>query len=281
MLPSLLSLRNPDGGWPYYAGKTSRLEPTCWALLALQAAGEPVTLDVLAGWPRRDGWFVDRSSDEVNIAFNGLAAVTLAAFGAPGAMSQPLLSALLALKGEPFSPSTINRQDNSLQGWPWTKGTFSWVEPTAWALLGVKRLTSDRTNPKVSARVIEAERLLEDRVCSTGGWNHGNSNMLGVELSAYQSTSAIGLMALQDRADRPHVASSLELVRARRLDERSGAALSLTAMALALHGQPEPDLPRAIDEEWRRSRFLENAHTMALATCALAGAASGYGAFRI
>ena len=32
---ALLSGRNQDGGWPYYAGKTSRLEPTCAAFLAL------------------------------------------------------------------------------------------------------------------------------------------------------------------------------------------------------------------------------------------------------
>ena len=75
LLERLRALRNADGGWPYYKGKTSRLEPTCWALLALQAAGEKVSLDVLQQWPRRDGWFVDKSSDAVNVAFNGLAAL--------------------------------------------------------------------------------------------------------------------------------------------------------------------------------------------------------------
>ena len=76
---ALLAARNPDGGWPYYAGKTSRLEPTAWALLALRAAGDRVSLDPLLAWPRRDGWFLDRSSDAVNVGFNGLLAVALGA----------------------------------------------------------------------------------------------------------------------------------------------------------------------------------------------------------
>ncbi len=72
ILTALIAARNPDGGWPYYAGKTSRLEPTAWALLALHAAGERVSLDPLLAWPRRDGWFLDRSSDGVNVGFNAL-----------------------------------------------------------------------------------------------------------------------------------------------------------------------------------------------------------------
>ena len=34
----LLETRNGDGGWGYEPGRTSRLEPTCWALLALGGA---------------------------------------------------------------------------------------------------------------------------------------------------------------------------------------------------------------------------------------------------
>ena len=31
------------------------------------------------------------------------------------------------------------RQDGSLQAWSWVDGTFSWVEPTAWCLLLLKK----------------------------------------------------------------------------------------------------------------------------------------------
>ena len=32
--------RNADGGWGYYPGKVSRIEPTCWIALSLLRAGE-------------------------------------------------------------------------------------------------------------------------------------------------------------------------------------------------------------------------------------------------
>src|SRR6478736_1185162 len=109
----LLDGRNADGGWGYYAGKASRLEPTCWALLALRSA-DP---SVLSRWPSAEGRLLERSGGEVNYAFHALA--------------------LLAMKD-----STINRQDNKLQGWSWIDGTFSWVEPTAWGLLALRKLAA-------------------------------------------------------------------------------------------------------------------------------------------
>lgn len=281
LLPRLLELRNLDGGWPYYAGKTSRLESTCWALLALQAAGEQVSLDVLQQWPRREGWFVDKSSDAVNVAFNGLAALTLAALSAPPEMSGPLVSALVASKGARIDESRINRQDNSLQGWSWTTGTFSWIEPTAWGMLGLKRLTRPPRDPEVSGRLDEAERLLADRVCREGGWNHGNSNMLGTELSPYQSTSALGLLALGDRRDTEPAARTLRYLEKSRMSERSAISLGLTRIALGIFGRPADDVAEVLEAEGVRTGFLGNAHAISLAVYALAAAPGGFAAFRI
>src|SRR5262245_59995163 len=42
----LQKARNRDGGWGYYPGKSSRIEPTCWGLLALQ---EPQDVSGRAG----------------------------------------------------------------------------------------------------------------------------------------------------------------------------------------------------------------------------------------
>ena len=38
-----------------------------------------MSLDPLLAWPRRDGWFLDRSSDAVNVGFNALAGIVLGA----------------------------------------------------------------------------------------------------------------------------------------------------------------------------------------------------------
>lgn len=281
LLSGLLELRNPDGGWPYYPGKTSRLEPTCWALLALQAAGQKVSLDVLQQWPRRDGWFVDRSSEAVNVAFNGLAALTLAALNAPPGISNPLVSALVMSKGSKIDASRINRQDNSLQGWSWTSGTFSWIEPTAWGMLGLKRLTRPPRGTDVTGRLEEAERLLADRVCREGGWNHGNSNMLGTELSPYQSTSALGLLALGDRRDSEPARRTLRYLEQSRMRERSAISLGLTRIALSIFGQPAADVAAALEAEGGRTGFLGNAHALAVAVYALAAAPGGFAAFRL
>ena len=49
-------------------------------------------------------------------------------------------------------------------------------------------------------RIRDGEAVLRDRVCVDGGWNYGNSNVFGKNLPAYIPTTAIALLALQDRA---------------------------------------------------------------------------------
>jgi len=276
----LLAARNPDGGWPYYAGKTSRLEPTAWALLALHAAGARISIDPLSTWPRRDGWFLDRSSDAVNVGFNGLAAIVLRALDAPADILASLCKALVAMKGQKLPASTTNRQDNSLQGWAWTDGTFSWVEPTAWGLIALKRL-GRRGDVDAAARIDEAERLLVDRVCQRGGWNFGNADVLGTPLEPYVSATALGLLAMADRRSIEPVARSFRYLTAHRLSERSAMALGLSRVALGLYGAAADDVSTAIDEEWKRAAFLGNLHVTALALYAEVAAAGGYEAFRV
>src|SRR3954469_19209532 len=79
---SLLAGRNPDGGWAYYAGKQSRIEPTCWAMLALRAHGAAAaTLDPAYAWlescARSTAWLVENPEWPVSIAYNALAVFTL------------------------------------------------------------------------------------------------------------------------------------------------------------------------------------------------------------
>ena len=104
---SLLAARNPDGGWPYYAGKTSRLEPTTWALLALRETGDPVSLDPLLDWPRRDGWIHlrglarDRTNVQVHVDLSRHW-VSVTKFGR-------VLFGLRAATGAPASPTPPGR----------------------------------------------------------------------------------------------------------------------------------------------------------------------------
>jgi hypothetical protein len=275
---ALLSARNADGGWPYYAAKTSRLEPTCAAMLALRT-GIPEVLSVLDRWPRHEGLFVD-GAGEINVAFNGIAALALApARDRP--LARELAAALVRSKGVVIPPSTINRQNNALQGWAWTSGTFSWVESTATCLLGVKRLAPPPRSTEVSSRISEAERLLADRVCRDGGWNHGNSNMLGRDLPAYVPTTALALLALHDRPNDPAVVRSLAYLKGSRLGEPGALALGWVRIALGVYGVEAHDVDMALAREWDRSAFIGNLHATSLALYALTGTKSGYEAFRV
>jgi hypothetical protein len=231
----LLSGRNADGGWGYYPGKISRLEPTCWGLLAFPEA-DPA---VLTAWPASDGFLQERSGGDINYAFHALALLTLMARGAEHKSGNAALTTKLeSAKGIKLDPSNINRQNNQLQGWSWIAGTFSWVEPTAWALLALKKRAAIGQRMDV-ARANEAQALLVDRCCENGGWNYGNSNMLGKELRPYVPTTAVALLALQkgDQSVASVVSKSLDCLNRMVPSEPSAPALSLSVLALRAHAR--------------------------------------------
>ena len=278
LIESILAGRNPDGGWPYYAGKTSRLEPTAWALLALRAVGKDISLEPLQTWPRRGAWFLDRSGDAVNIGINALGAIVLGALVPEAPAGRALAAALVEARGMklPQSPNFV--QDNSLQGWPWTDGTFSWVEPTALAVIALKR---HRGLPGADARIGEGERLLLDRACQVGGWNYGNANALGRQLEPHIPPTALALMALRDHRHTDVVRRSQRYLSSHPLDERSGLALALTRVALGVLDNPGAAVAEALAEQWTRSAFLGNLHVTAMALYAQSAGATGYEAFRV
>ena len=272
---ALLATRNPDGGWGYARHRASRLEPTCWALLATPDT-DP---GVLVRWPVSGGLLIERSGGEPNVGFHALALLTLTALGLEHqAGNERLLRALQAFKGIPLEPFAVVRQDNSLQGWSWIPGTFSWAEPSAWSVLALKRWA--RRHPPdgdVAARISEGEALLFDRCCITGGWNYGNANMMGQELKAYVPTTAAGLLALQDRGDAPAVARSLAFLERSARAEPSSIALSLATLALRAFGRETRDVEDAVARQTPTTLALENTLGAAMALTALSGA--GHAAF--
>jgi hypothetical protein len=233
----LIRARNADGGWAYHPGKTSRLEATCWALLALgERAAKP---RVLENWPEADGLLLERRGGAPNYAFHALALLTLSALHVTHERgNSAMVGALQRVGGEALPPSTINRQDNSLRGWSWIAGTFSWVEPTAWCLLALKRSARAGGVPVDSGRIDIAERLLVDRCCKPGGWNYGNSNMLGQDLRPFVPPTALALLAMHDRRALPEVERSIDFLERTAVTEVSGTALSLAFIALSILGRP-------------------------------------------
>jgi hypothetical protein len=241
----LLGARNADGGWPYYAGRRSRIEPTSWALLAFSDAGA-VTL--LERWRASSGLLVEPEQPSVNYVFNALAALALGAQSAERAATagRDLSSILLGHRGERVSEHPAIRQNPHLQGWSWTDGTFSWVEPTAWCMLAVKKLA--REAPDAAARLDEGERVLRDRACAGGGWNYGNPEVFGKNLPAHVPPTAAALLALQDRAADAMVQEARSFLMREAAREGSTTALGISWLALSALKTPAETIAAQLAE---------------------------------
>ncbi len=280
---ALLSWRNPDGGWPYYPGKSSRLEPTCWAALALTARGESVPIaDVLARWRQASGLYQDLEHGPINYAFNGLAALALgSSAGAAGReLAAAAAIALADVKGIQIA-SSVNRQNNRLQAWPWIGGTFSWVEPTALCMLALKQAGRWRSGSSFPARVAEAEALLIDRACLTGGWNYGNANMLGAELPAHVPTTCLALLALQDRREHAAVDRALGFLDGSGQTDASTLSLALKAITFHVFGRDAAATCARLARQAERARELENLLFLSAALYALEVPHHGAAAFTL
>src|SRR5207248_5639819 len=136
----------------------------------------------------------------------------------------------------------IHDIDLKIVGWAWADGNFSWVEPTAWACLALRRAGFGGHE-----RVKEGQRLLLDRTFDEGGINYGNRHILGKPLEPVPGPTAITLLALQGRESEPRVAASLrylqrEDVLGDDLEHLCWARLALTPFA------PQP----GVEESLRR-----------------------------
>ena len=280
------------GGWGYYDGKASRVEPTCWALLALGSMGSVSTSEweafarphvtFLTGIQGADGLLVETDPALANLTANGVAAIAFAHQRAsiPSAAIARLHAGLVNLKGvrlEQFDP----KQDGTLQGWPWVRDTFSWVEPTAWCLLATKIAGADLRSRATAARQEEAERLLANRMCTGGGWNYGNAVALGQDLRAYVPTTAVALMSMQDRRSDPAVQQSLSMLESQRLTEPSAMTLALVSICLRLYGLQTDSVDDRLIEVVARSEERGNLQTVAMAMYALSADRHQGGAFRV
>ena len=281
--------RNADGGWGYYAGKASRLEPTCWALLALledrrpeDAAVVEAGLHLLAKWQRADGLIAEPVLPP-NLAFNGLASLVFSAArtsafaeGSHDAVQGRVLAGIVSVRSaKVWAWDSPARQDNSLVGWPWTENAFGWIEPTACCVLALKKHGVRQAPPGTHERLEQAERLLYDRQCTGGGWNYGNSEVMGQKLHAYVPPSALALLALQDRRTRTEVRQSLDYLLRAWPHEPAGMALGLSLHCFRVYARPTAEVEAALAAAWQKSAFLGNHAVVGMVRLALTAGRHG------
>jgi len=238
---ALRAAQRPNGGWPAGPGGPVSTEATALAVMALERRAPAVA-------SRGTGWLLEHQrpdgawSSMEGVALPGwttsLAALALtrshpeaARMGATWLMEHrgrtfPWWTKLFMWL---FPGRAVVELDPALRGWAWLPGTFSWVEPTAYAILALRALRPGSPE-RVARHVDEAERMLLDRVCADGGWNYGNSRVLGEELWPYPDTTAIALLALVDRERVDAVRRSLDTLGRMMADTDSGLSLALSIL---------------------------------------------------
>jgi hypothetical protein len=296
-LEALRTFQNEDGGWTHLSGSEANrsrltqswLEPTVYAALALH--GEPAAdraWTLLKSWQQPDGSW--RPSANVQVPAWGTAlGVTLAAIrGDSSDVVQKGVRALVENSGvdagwfrraaQKIGGLTAD-PDKNLAGWPWTAASASSVEPSAHALLALKKASSFARTPALLARIRQGENQLLDVQTDDGGWNYGSSSIsngvlhgvLDVTDASYPETTALALIGLQGTTG-----LSMQIDRARRWysETRSPLARALLTIALRVHGN-EVELPVDADGE-KLSRDIS-----IVALQSLAGSESHWELFRV
>ena len=175
----LRDAQNSEGGWPFHASGESRVEPTCWALLALANTSESSQASIARGFEflraqqLSDGSWPAAGGMSSGGWVTSLAALAHAQFlasemlGAPGSLTEPgsslsagpvrntIVAALQWLCDDyprdssrwqkflkNFSSAKHESHNNEFRGWGWTPRTSSWVEPTSFALLAFASATA-------------------------------------------------------------------------------------------------------------------------------------------
>ena len=249
----LLRHRAGAAGWGYQPGGAQCVEPTVLASLGLLAWAHGSQADRLraaakgaADWLSR----IQQADGSLGIS------QSLPRPGWPTAWALLLWSNLdgytvqremavawlLERQGRAYTielPNDPVGHDTTIVGWPWVAETHSWVEPTALAVLALRKqgLTAHQ-------RTQDGLRLVRDRAILTGGWNCGNPALFGTTLRARPAPTGLALLAL---AGVDAWNSRVELA-CRYLQEvlpriRSPQSLCWGLLGLAAWGKrlPEPD----------------------------------------
>ena len=206
---SVLDLENwlienavPSGGWAYYSNKTACIEPTCLALLALKnskyESGKEFAdaVSFLVSCIGSNGIVIPPNGRPEAVWLTSIVLFTFLKLKLNTNVIALMASILLEIKG------TVTKNNQALEihakginpqvmGWPWSLNTFSWVEPTAWAVLSLRL-----AGLQVNQRVIEGFDFLLDRLMDNGGANYGNKTVLGKLLDPVPGPTSLCLLAL-------------------------------------------------------------------------------------
>jgi hypothetical protein len=284
----LLSAQNEDGGWGSVKGKRSNTESTSFALMALKSIRSDLFdrqltagLKWLIRYQRDDGsWSLNYEASKQSSWTTPIAVLALLSFQAQIQRASRAVKWILAQEGmKPgwlasllFRLSLVRKTvelDPYLNGWSWTPGAFSWVEPTSYCLMALKKSRPLVGGTNVEVRIQQGEALLYDRMCERGGWNYGNSKVFGEALWPYPDVTAVTLVALQDRAANEANRRSLVALQDMMREAASGITLGWGILCLKLYGEDAKRWEKTLSANFQKTRFLGETKAVALAVLAL------------
>jgi hypothetical protein len=291
-LDLLLGAQNEDGGWGSVKGKRSNTESTSFALMALDSLkGKPFDRQTTAGLT----WLLQHQKDDGSWSLNDaakqsswttpIAVLALLSFQDQGEHALRAAKWILTQEGRKpgwvasllFRFSLVKKMtelDPYLSGWSWTAEAFSWIEPTSYSLMALKKLKGSLDGTNCEERIRQGEMLIYDRMCENGGWNYGNSRVLGEALWPYPDVTAVALIALQDRATNEANQTSLRALDALMREAASGTALSWGILCLTLYNQDVREWKKILVKNFEKTRFLGETKAVALALLAFGNGAS-------
>ncbi len=274
-----LLARNPCCG--YRADGVAAVEPTALAAMALVAGDRRHAAEQALQW------LAEVQADEGSLGIDAEnprprwptgwavlawhAAASFAAETTGGettrwtAAAERAIDWILSLEGRRLPRSSGLAHDTTLCGWPWVESTHSWVEPTAINLLALKR-SGMADHPRSRAAV----ELLLDRMLPSGGWNYGNTKVLGNTLRPHVQPTGLALAALCGESGAAvHVRQALDYLKAALSETTTTASLCYGLIGAAAHGHRP-----AAAEEWLaaavRRTLRQGASPYSLALTALA-----------
>ena len=288
--------QNSDGGWGAIAGKQSNTESTALGLLALRSLEESRENSAvrkaeqwLMNSQNSDGSWVYGAGAKTPSWSTALAVIALSdstvgverlvkagnwILAQEGSKPGILAKLILALS---FQKKAVHLNDD-LIGWSWTAGSFSWVEPTSYCLLALKKMKARLSAEAVKERVDQAELMIYDRMCEGGGWNYGNAAVYGDPLWPYPDITALALIALQDHRERNENQVSLKVLAKTVETTDSGLALGWSSICLSLYGHDNSELRERLEQKFVKTKFLGETKPIALSILA---AGDGPSLFRV
>ena len=279
-LPFLRDTQNPDGGWGFRPGTASRVEATCWALLALwepsrQSSEDLVRVhrarDFLQTTQLGDGSWPAAPGEQTGCWETSLCCLALTAIG-DQTQSSTIESGLRWVCNDWPSDSSPWRRflaritsqrdvapiNYSYRGWGWTPGTSSWVEPTSFALLALERIGSAELEAKAKRRRRLGVSLLFDRMCPGGGWNAGNPMVYGAAGEPVVVSTVWALLALRSAAAGRETTMSLGWLEKTAPNIQSPASQALAKICLRAYGKSLSSDAVSLSEVLQKSGFLDS-----------------------